>query len=259
MQSTQTIQAVKSLPQEMRSWLASEATSEELRKLNSELDLQDEEKLLIPHLLFRLVVKDLEPQHFAETLSDWLDISPSFTNTIVAEIKERLLSPIALQLRDWGVEIHLIKPMEITEERPIVVAPSPPPPQYQPTYEPPPPPPMGGRLGMDGVGEPSENSIVPRKKRVHIIGDAHEHTKDKNSATDYQPPVTKEAKPADNQTKPTHEDEAPFILHKETQLIPVSKEQEFGPPPKPPEPPSIPQPPKMPDGPNVQGNTVDLR
>src|SRR3989344_5858485 len=200
MQPTQTIQAVKSLPEELRLWLASDATREEVKKINTELDLQEDETRLIPHLLFRLTVKDLEPQHFVETLSDWLDISPSSANVIAKEIKERVLAPVAGPLRSSGIEINLIQPTTI-ETRPFIVAPPPPtlpplakpdapppppPPRLPieikppPAYEPPPPPPMGGRMEMGGAGAAGGVGESVHKGRVHTIGEAHEHAREEN-------------------------------------------------------------------------------
>lgn len=265
------IQALRNLPQEIRLWLASDSTAEEVRRINSELDLQDEERRLIPHLLFRLVVKDLTPEHFTETLSDWLDIAPSSANTIAKEIKDRILAPASAPLRSWGIEISLIRLIEPGRHSPVAPqaplspesAASPPTPpklpseilggklpttiEPQPEYQSPPPP-MGGRLDISEArrGSAVETKAFPKRGQVHIIGEAHEHTAEEKPITyeaDLQPRVKIESPQAVTEKKEKKiklpipqipeekKEEEPFILHKETVLTPVSKEYEIKAPP----------------------------
>lgn len=270
----QSIQALTSLPQEIRLWLASEETADQLRRINAELDLHEEETRLIPYLLFRLAVKDLEPLNFVETLSDWLDISPSSANTIAGEIKDRVLGPVSSQLRSWGIEISLIRPIELESRPPLVATPPPPPPlppappakdyaisppiiiKPEPVYEPPPPPAMGGRFDVGGAGAAGRVSEKQpeRKGRVHIIGDAHEHSADETSNIELRTANEEQEREEKNKlsgaeqkvekkirlpipliTKKSFDEarsqeEKPLILHQETTILPVVKEQEWLPP-----------------------------
>ncbi|MDP1689577.1 MAG: hypothetical protein Q8L47_05650 [bacterium] len=274
--------AQKSLPPEIRMWLSSISVTEKLRRISMELDIQEDELVLIPHLLFRLAVKELTASRFTETLGDWINVEPNTLNLIISEIKDGILLPISGQLRDWGVDINQIKPLVIEVRRPIVAPPPPPPPpQPKVAYIPPPPPPpayvpppipaMGGRveIGLTGGGQIEVEKV---RGAIHIIGDAHEHDEKENlesrisnleekdvvagsrSQSQNSPNATKEDKKiklpispwqtetqsewdankkvaTSNASTPRTfiEDEhvEPLILHKETALTPVVKEQEW--------------------------------
>lgn len=255
--------AQKSLPPEIRMWLSSISVTDKLRRISIELNIEADELVLIPHLLFRLAAKDLAADHFVETLQDWVDVEPNVLNIIVNEIKDGILLPISGQLRDWGVDINQIRPLIIEVRRPIVAPPPPPiptpqpkvtyippPPSPQPEYVPPPIPAMGGRAEISVMGGAA---IEPEKVRgaIHIIGDAHEHNEKENlesrmwnaeekdvvagshSQTQISSNKTLEDKKIKLPISPWQtEDEhvEPFILHKETALTPVAKEQEWKPP-----------------------------
>ena len=247
---------LKNIPPEIRSWLASAATADEIRRINVELNLQENDIVFIPFLIFKLASKDIEPANFAQELSDWISIPIGSARTIAAEIKEKILTPIASPLKEFGVDISLISQVEDSIKHPVI-APIPPPPPIKISYQPPPPPAMGGSINTN-LGGGAVVEIQKTKGKIHIIGDAHEHSANEKIAVDdgvIAPlinqkniaqnlpvsPALKEEKhsawpPAPqptNQTKPeikktaaetnTEGEAVPFILHKETPFTPALK------------------------------------
>lgn len=254
-------QTLKNIPQEIRSWLASANTGDAIRRINAELDMQENDIVFIPFLIYKLASKEIEPAKFTEELSNWINIPIGSARTIALEIKEKILTPISEPLKEFGVDINLINVKEDEVLRPII-APLPPPPPPKIEYKPVPPPPMGGTINNTSRESAGSFGETPKKGGIHIIGDAHEHSAGEkimtdddtsNSPKEIKPilgsapsPVTPKpekiiiAPPVTNPimapklvikdgiaTKSDETITTPFMLHKETNFTPVAKEHEW--------------------------------
>lgn len=268
-----------SVPDDIRTWFGSSRVANEIIKLNKKFEIPENKIGVLPRTILRLQVKDILPQDFSKEIFSNLGTGQSSANTIVEEIIESILKPIADPLRNWGVEINLIKPIEAElPARQIIAPPPPPPPQI--AYEPPPPPAMGGMANIGATSDaPTEGGVG--KGSIHIIGDAHVHSagekqmpddesesvieKERGGIAGLRPPSqilagkTWEGKkiklPVPSWQAETSEEgeETPFILHKETSFTPVAKEQEWRPPVRSAPPaPTIPTPPITPPPANVK-------
>ncbi len=97
------------LPEKIRDWLASERATYAIIEINQRLGLFGIFIEIIPRLVLRLVVKDLNPDTFITALSKELDIDLASAKTIAQEIEEKILRPVApALLREAGVDIKLI-------------------------------------------------------------------------------------------------------------------------------------------------------
>ncbi|MEK7479001.1 MAG: hypothetical protein AAB634_00480, partial [Patescibacteria group bacterium] len=89
------------IPQEIRYWFGSEDTVEFLIDLNEKLHITGESVRILPHLLYRLESKDIDPLHFIEQVAYWLQIPTEQAVSIALEIKDKLLNPIREDLNKF--------------------------------------------------------------------------------------------------------------------------------------------------------------
>ncbi len=112
---------LQQVPQTIRDWFGSEDTIDFLIDLNEKLriDLDSDSARIIPHLLYRLETKDVDPLHFSEQVAYWLQIPKEQADSIVSEIKEKILNPIREDLNKFGLNISLI---DVTHAKPFLDA-----------------------------------------------------------------------------------------------------------------------------------------
>ncbi len=101
-------QTLKEVPEKIRDWFGSERITNLVIDLNGGIGVEGEEIRVIPKLLLRLEVKDLEPQNFTQELSSQLKVDYEIAKSIAREIKKQILEPISLTLLRWGIDINLI-------------------------------------------------------------------------------------------------------------------------------------------------------
>jgi hypothetical protein len=97
------------LPDAIREWLTSEKVTYMIVDINRRLDLVGYLSAIIPGLITRLVVGDLSPEYFTQELSDNLFIELGDAKNISNEIEDKILKPIASQLRNIDIDIVKIK------------------------------------------------------------------------------------------------------------------------------------------------------
>ncbi len=108
----------KELPDPVRGWLASTQITYLISDLNRRLGFSEEEKMrVVPTLILRLAISNLDPENFVSELSKLLDISPSAAKTLAQEVEEKMLRPVEIVLRnELGIDIKLI---HFTKEMPV--------------------------------------------------------------------------------------------------------------------------------------------
>ncbi|MDE2001625.1 MAG: hypothetical protein KGI60_03635 [Patescibacteria group bacterium] len=125
------------LPDKVRQWLSSEELVFIITDIENKLGISDEKTIVMPNLILRLVVQDIEPQDFIGELSNELGVDFSVAKTIAEEIERRALRPIQDELREkTGLETKLIyygKPKEkVQNQQANAAAPLPPKPRFAP-------------------------------------------------------------------------------------------------------------------------------
>lgn len=107
------------LPESIKDWLASEQCTLFISEINKKLGLKEEKRSIIPRLIMRLVLKDLELPEFINELSGALDMNFQAAKALAQEIEQKILNPIAMGLKqDVGIDVKLIyfgKPKPIEE------------------------------------------------------------------------------------------------------------------------------------------------
>lgn len=115
--------AFQSLPDNIRDWLSDEKVAFLIDEINSRFNftMENDKDEIIPHLILRLCVQDLEPRLFISELSSWLDICLDSAKTLTKELEEKILAPIADSLKtNVGVDLKLlyfINPQIVIEPR----------------------------------------------------------------------------------------------------------------------------------------------
>lgn len=104
---------LRAVPEPIKIWFGSEEIVSHVREINEQLGLKEEKESIVPRLLFRLELKDLEPQFFSGELAQELGISKEKALTITTEVKETLLRPIQKQLSEYGIDIFLLNEFNI--------------------------------------------------------------------------------------------------------------------------------------------------
>ncbi|MDD5430996.1 MAG: hypothetical protein PHP03_02115 [Candidatus Pacebacteria bacterium] len=117
--------AYQSLPESIREWLASEPTMFAVGEINTRLGFKDNKRKIIPRLILRLAVEDIEPLDFVNELSYALNISFQNAKTIAQDIEEKIFREIAPELKTINVDVNLISfgqpgPKKINNESPSV-------------------------------------------------------------------------------------------------------------------------------------------
>lgn len=170
------------LPEKIRDWITSDRVTYSLIEINKRLGLVGAEIEVVPDLISRLLVKELDPRDFVGTLSRELGIDLPSAKNISQEVQEKILRPIAADLRK---EINL----DITEitfgETPAAFVPQKPESEEKPTEEKP--------LPVVEIPIEAEKPAPPKPP------------------TPPQPPVEAEAKG----------EPEPFVIHKEAKTFEV--------------------------------------
>ncbi len=105
------------LPDKIKQWLSSEELVYIISDIEMRLGLDDEKVLIIPSIVLRLAVQDIEPQDFTNTLAQELGVSSSIAKTIAEDIEKNALRPIEGELRSkTGIETKLIYHPRATEK-----------------------------------------------------------------------------------------------------------------------------------------------
>ncbi len=108
-EKTSIAEQFSALPEGIKKWLASEELVFVITEIETKLGLDDEKILVIPNLILRLVVQDMEPQDFIGELSNELGVAFPVARTIAEDIERNALQPIAAELRNkTGLEVKLI-------------------------------------------------------------------------------------------------------------------------------------------------------
>jgi|SRR3989344_1025757 len=103
--------AFQSLPDNIKEWLGDENVALEISEINNKLsiNLLDDRSGVIPHLILRLCVQDIEPRNFINELSHKLNLSFESAKILTKEIEEKILKPIEAPLKiDVGVDLKLL-------------------------------------------------------------------------------------------------------------------------------------------------------
>ncbi|OGY68240.1 MAG: hypothetical protein A3H63_01880 [Candidatus Harrisonbacteria bacterium RIFCSPLOWO2_02_FULL_45_10c] len=101
--------AYQSLQEHLRDWLASDVVMFSIGEINNRLGFKDEKRKIIPALVLRLFIQDLEPIDFINELSHELAISFEAAKSITQDIEAKVLKPVASELRrEVGVDTQLL-------------------------------------------------------------------------------------------------------------------------------------------------------
>gem|GEM_PF-3528376 len=99
----------KTLPEDVREWLASERATYSIIDLNKRLNITEERVKIIPRLILRLVTQDLDARDFVSTLAIKLNISDSAAKIITKEIETKILHQVEESLRvGAGVDVGML-------------------------------------------------------------------------------------------------------------------------------------------------------
>lgn len=90
----------KDLPIQLRDWLGSDQVTSIIGELNDNLLVFGQERKILPSLIKQLIQKEIPPQNFAKAIKNKLFISQEEANKAAEVIKNRILRPIELQLRE---------------------------------------------------------------------------------------------------------------------------------------------------------------
>lgn len=99
---------LKNVPDGIRDWLGSEKTTYSIIAINKKFGIGREKIQIIPTLILRLEVRNLQPQNFAAELSKEFNRPLEELKPIIEEIKKNILLPIDAELFKWGVDIRQI-------------------------------------------------------------------------------------------------------------------------------------------------------
>lgn len=101
--------AFLALPPRIKEWLSSEQVIYLIQEINNRLGFNNEKIVIIPNLILRLAVKDLEALDFINELSHELGVSFQTAKSIAEDIEHKILKPIESDLRrDAGIDVKLI-------------------------------------------------------------------------------------------------------------------------------------------------------
>lgn len=95
---------IASLPDGIKVWLGSEDVAALVKAINAHFNILSENRRVIPTLLLRLAVNDLDAEYFSGELAAELQIDKDKAMTITSEIKKSIFLPIKKNLIDDGVD-----------------------------------------------------------------------------------------------------------------------------------------------------------
>lgn len=137
---TQTLRLkLTAVPQKIRDWFGSEGVFENTKKINEHFQIAGEDRRILPRLLLRLEIQDIEPDYFAGELAEELKIDRDRALTIAAEVRRSILGPIKQDLLDAGTDISFIEQFQI----PVIKKPAAPKP-------------------LEEIKKPSEEKVPPK-------------------------------------------------------------------------------------------------
>jgi len=97
---------LKEVPIKIKNHLGSDEIIGIIDRLNNNARIF--EPSILPLLLYRLITKELAPEKIHDQILKDLNFSEEKTNAITREIKEKILEPIKLDLKEWGINIDAI-------------------------------------------------------------------------------------------------------------------------------------------------------
>ncbi len=101
------------MPAEIKNWLGSDEVISHIKKFGSKFNINPTKQSIIPKLILRVGIKDLEPKYFAGRLSMELEMDKGKATAITAEIKKNIFLPIKREFLDYGIEIERLDEFEI--------------------------------------------------------------------------------------------------------------------------------------------------
>lgn len=175
------------IPLLIREHFGSEAVVDVIGKINESLGIKEEDEKrqrIIPRLLLRLEIKDIEPQKFTGEMAAELSLEKNKALSLSHEILRLILLPVKNDLREYGVDINLLEKFEMPAIKLI-------------KHEP--PAVLKDSDIEKAAQEPAEKfSAVPSPVKI-----------DSGSVVNLKPPAV------------SKEEEAPMILHKEESEVKV--------------------------------------
>lgn len=88
----------KSLPEPIKTWLASGQATNFVYEINRGLGAQGENRRVIPTLILRLCVGDLAAGNFAKELSEKLNLDAAKTQSVLQDIEQKILRPVGIKI-----------------------------------------------------------------------------------------------------------------------------------------------------------------
>lgn len=113
MDSKTFLSKIQITPPPIRAWFASEEVSLMVRTINQHFNIQKADETIIPKLLARLEVKDIEPDYFAGELSEELKLDRDKALGISGEIKRTILGSLNKEFSGFGINISLLDKFQI--------------------------------------------------------------------------------------------------------------------------------------------------
>ncbi|HEY4523941.1 MAG TPA: hypothetical protein VJK04_03670 [Candidatus Paceibacterota bacterium] len=115
-------EAFSNLPKSVRNWIASLQIIQIIHDINENANIfTNARRSVIPDIVFRLAIKDINPSAVIATLASELQIKPEDAMLLAEEIAERIFAPIKQTLAELGVDIEKMKQgVSVKEEIPPV-------------------------------------------------------------------------------------------------------------------------------------------
>ncbi len=119
----------QNLPEAIKNWLASSHATDAIAAINKKLGIKEARRSILPQLILRLVVNDLEPQDFINELSGELKINYPTAKALTEEIESKILKPIENPLQqELSIDMKLLyggAPAPIAAPKAVVETPAP--------------------------------------------------------------------------------------------------------------------------------------
>lgn len=110
-----------SLPPLVRERLSSAQTAETINDINENAGIySSDRRRVVPVIIFRLVTKDIEPMQVMQALVSELGIKPEDAKRLTEEVVERVFAPIKQSLGELGIDVEKIKSGNAQAAPPIV-------------------------------------------------------------------------------------------------------------------------------------------
>ncbi len=99
---------IQTLPKNIINQIGSEKTDLVIIDLNTRLNLKGERIFIIPNIILRITIKDLEPRDAMSELALKLNISDTSAKIILKEIDEKIFHTIEESLLNEGIDVSLL-------------------------------------------------------------------------------------------------------------------------------------------------------